>query len=143
MRSDVEGSIRKKLLLSASVGFHPKKRGERKRKSIRGNTISASVSQINAKVIVTGKQPLEKIIGKSGKPAEEKKEEVKEAPKEQPKPEEKPKAEPSQEAPKKEPKPEVKEEAPEEKPKVEEKPTGQENINDEKSQEPEEKKSPA
>ena len=114
LRSDVEGVGRKRLLVTSGVGFHSKKKGERKRKSIRGNTISKSISQINTKVVTYGSKPIEKLISKKEEaPKEEKKEEpkvkeeVKETPKEEAKPEakEEPKAEPAkEEKPKEEPK---------------------------------------
>ena len=36
MRKDVEGSARKKIILTGAPGFHPKTDGLRKRKSVRG-----------------------------------------------------------------------------------------------------------
>ncbi len=77
MRSDVEGIVRKKVLLSLPPGFHPKLRGQRKRKSVRGNTISQEISQINVKVVTYGKENLDKLLGAKPKPKEAKKEEVK------------------------------------------------------------------
>ena len=47
----LEGTRRSKILMDSSPGFHPKERGQRKRKSIRGNTISEDISQINMKVV--------------------------------------------------------------------------------------------
>ncbi len=78
MRSDVEGIVRKKVLLSLPPGFHPKLRGQRKRKSVRGNTISQEISQINVKVVTYGKENLDKVLGAKPKPKEVKKEEAKE-----------------------------------------------------------------
>lgn len=63
MRKDVKGAARKKILLSSGTGFRAKLGGERKRKSIRGNTISEDIAQINTKIVKWGKQPLEKIFG--------------------------------------------------------------------------------
>jgi small subunit ribosomal protein S6e len=79
MRRDVEGIGRKRLLLSIGPGFHPGLRGQRKRKSVRGNTVSAAISQINVKVVGYGSKPLEQLIGapkeKREKPKEEDKKE--------------------------------------------------------------------
>ena len=126
MRSDVEGPGRKRILVTSGVGFHSNKKGERKRKSIRGNTISMSISQINTKVVTYGSKPIEKLIGKAEKKEAHKEEAPKEEkPKEEPvkkeeKPEEPTKEEPKTEAKeepkpaepvKEEPKPEEKEEA--------------------------------
>ena len=80
MRRDVEGIARKRLLLSIGPGFHPETRGQRKRKSVRGNTISDAISQINVKVVTYGSKPLEQLLGetkkeKKEKPAEKEKKE--------------------------------------------------------------------
>ena len=110
MHPQVKGPGRKKVLLSSPPGFHPKTKGERRRKLIRGNTISEDIAQINIKIEKAGEKPLEQMF-----PSKEKKEE----PKEKPKVEEKPKAE---EKPKEEKKEEAKEKpGVKEKPKVEEK----------------------
>lgn len=63
MRKDMDGSVRRKALLTKGVGFrggktkkvHGKKKylkvkGMRKRKYIRGNTVSDEIAQINCKV---------------------------------------------------------------------------------------------
>ncbi len=73
MRKDVDGPGRKRILLSHPPGFHPKSKGRRKRKSIRGNTISVSVSQINMKVLTHGPKSIEESLGvKAKEPKEEK-----------------------------------------------------------------------
>ncbi|MCL5680946.1 MAG: 30S ribosomal protein S6e [Candidatus Thermoplasmatota archaeon] len=51
MRPDFPGMRRKRLLLTGGVGFHPTRDGLRKKKSIRGNTISGDISQINFTVV--------------------------------------------------------------------------------------------
>ncbi len=84
MRKDVSGQTRKKVLLTKGVGFHAKSSGQRKRKSIRGNTISNDTAQVNCKVIKTGKEDLAKVLGGEAKPAE-----GEEKPAEEPKQEEK------------------------------------------------------
>ena len=83
MHPQIHGPGRKSVILSHPPGFHPKLKGQRKRKMVRGNTISADIVQINCKIIKTGVKPIEELLGK-----EEKKEEK---PKEEKKPEEKPK----------------------------------------------------
>lgn len=81
MRWDLEGSSRRKVLLTKSVGFrggkskkvkgkkvYEKVEGMRKRKYVRGNTISDSIMQVNCKIIegegdvasILGIQPKEK-----------------------------------------------------------------------------------
>lgn len=118
MRKDVEGSGRKKIVLSHGTGYHAKRSGGRKRKSIRGNTVSKSIVQINVKVSEHGKKSIEELFGvKKEEKAEEKpkEEETKETPKEEvkkeePKAEEKPKEE-KKEAPKEEKKEDTAEKA--------------------------------
>ncbi|NIO21560.1 MAG: 30S ribosomal protein S6e [Candidatus Aenigmarchaeota archaeon] len=127
MRPDMQGVIRKKVLLTGGPGFHPKTRGERRRKSVRGNTISPDIVQVNTKILKYGTKKLEQIFGKKEeKPKEEKKEEVKEEKKPEAKPEEKaPKEEKKEEVKaeeKKEPEKPKEEKRPEEKPKEESKP---------------------
>jgi small subunit ribosomal protein S6e len=50
MRPDVHGGIKKRVLLSSGAGFKPKRKGARKRKAVRGNTITDNIFQINLKV---------------------------------------------------------------------------------------------
>ena len=70
MHPRVEGPVKKKVLLAHPPCFHPRKKGERRRKTVRGNTISYDIVQINCKVVKAGSKPLEEILGKK----EEKKE---------------------------------------------------------------------
>jgi len=70
MRRDIDGIARKKILLTVGTGFKTKVRGKRKRKSIRGNTVSSNISQINVKVIGYGNKGIEELIGKSEKKEE-------------------------------------------------------------------------
>lgn len=73
MRVDFHGTMRKKLLLTSGTGYRAKKKGERQRKSIRGNTIAEDIAQINLKVEKPGKDKLDKLFGKTeDKPKEEK-----------------------------------------------------------------------
>jgi small subunit ribosomal protein S6e len=84
MRPDIHGSAKSHVILSGGVGFHPKTEGERKRKVIRGNTISMESKFINLSVVgqpkakaAEGEEKAEKPAKKAKKepkPAEEKKE---------------------------------------------------------------------
>ena len=51
MRSDVHGGVRKSLILSDGRGFHSARKGERRRKSVRGNIITDNIFQVNMKII--------------------------------------------------------------------------------------------
>lgn len=77
MRKDVEGTARKKIILSQPPGFHPERKGQRKRKSVRGNTISAEISQVNTKVVEYGKKPLSELLGGVKKKPKEELEKIK------------------------------------------------------------------
>ncbi|MGA1873195.1 MAG: 30S ribosomal protein S6e [Thermoplasmatota archaeon] len=59
MRNDLPGQQRKKIVLSGGVGFHPVVHGQRRRKYVRGNTISADMVQINLKVTSYGPRAIE------------------------------------------------------------------------------------
>ncbi|MBN1390048.1 MAG: 30S ribosomal protein S6e [Candidatus Thermoplasmatota archaeon] len=59
MRRDLPGQQRKKIVLSGGVGFHPLSDGQRRRKYVRGNSISADMVQINLKVTSFGPRPIE------------------------------------------------------------------------------------
>jgi small subunit ribosomal protein S6e len=63
-RKNLPVSGRRRLLLACGVGFKPVMDGQRKRKSIRGNEITADFVQINAKVTQYGEKPLEEIFVK-------------------------------------------------------------------------------
>lgn len=52
-RPDIEGPVKKYVLLSDGPGFRPRRKGERRRKLVRGNTIADDTYQVNA-VIVEG-----------------------------------------------------------------------------------------
>jgi small subunit ribosomal protein S6e len=62
MHPSIPGSVKKKVLLSGEPCFHPRKKGERRRKTVRGNTISADIVQINVKVSKKGEKPLEELV---------------------------------------------------------------------------------
>jgi small subunit ribosomal protein S6e len=111
MRKDVHGTERKRALLRGKPGFRAKKKGEKKRKTIRGNVIAEDVAQINAKVLAYGGKKISELLGvKKEEKTEEKKVEkpVEEKPKEE-KPKEEEKVEEKKEEPK-EKKEEVKDE---------------------------------
>jgi small subunit ribosomal protein S6e len=84
MRYDLTGTARKKALLTSGPGFRSTVKGLRRRKYIRGNTISADIIQVNCKII-EGEGNIPVILGIQPK---EKKEEKKEEPKTEEKPKE-------------------------------------------------------
>lgn len=63
MREDVHGEGRKKILLASGTGYRPTEKGVRKRKMIRGSTVTLEIVQVNTKVTKKGEKSLEEIIG--------------------------------------------------------------------------------
>jgi len=59
MRRDIPGPRRRRILLSGGVGFHPARSGMRKKKTVRGNTISPDTLQLNLKITVRGPKSIE------------------------------------------------------------------------------------
>lgn len=57
MRNDVHGAARKRVLLSKGVGLQNAEVGQRKRKLMRGNTVSEEIYQVNCKF--DGELPVE------------------------------------------------------------------------------------
>jgi len=78
MRVELPGPGRKRILLSGPPGFKPLKEGQRRRKLVRGNTVSPDTMQLNCK-ITQGEGDVAVILGipPKEKKAEEKKEEKK------------------------------------------------------------------
>lgn len=72
MRKDVEGIVRRTILAKKGIGFTARLRrkkklkdpikGLRKKKTIRGNTITDEVVQINCKVVKAGPKSLNEIV---------------------------------------------------------------------------------
>jgi small subunit ribosomal protein S6e len=58
MRKDVEGTLRKRILLVSGIGLRKNREGRRVRKAVAGNTIYARTAQLNLKVTKHGSQPL-------------------------------------------------------------------------------------
>lgn len=79
MRPEIPGMARRAFLLKGAPGFHPKIKGQQKRKLVCGNTISQTIAQVNVKVIKAGDKKLEEIAPKEEKKdgAKESKEEAK------------------------------------------------------------------
>src|SRR6266513_5992271 len=59
MRSDLPGPRRKGLLISGGVGFHPPRPGIRKKKTVRGNTVSPDILQLNLKIVQRGPKSID------------------------------------------------------------------------------------
>ena len=70
MRPNIHGGVRVGAILSEGVGFHSSQRGERKRKTLRGNVITEAIVQINMKIVEKPKKR-EKAEKPKGKKKEE------------------------------------------------------------------------
>lgn len=70
MRGDLPGPGRRKILVAGGVGYHPKAKGVRRRKTMRGREISSDISQINAVIVEYGQKPLSEIFPKKEEKAE-------------------------------------------------------------------------
>ena len=57
MRGNVHGGVRRRVVLSGGAGFSPKKKGERRRKTVRGNIITDEIAQINMKIVERPAKP--------------------------------------------------------------------------------------
>ncbi len=53
MRFDIQGSAKKRAVLSGGVGFKPENKGQRVRRVLRGRTVAEDTAQINS-VITSG-----------------------------------------------------------------------------------------
>jgi small subunit ribosomal protein S6e len=69
MRPDVHGAVKKYVLLTKGTGLRNVRKGERKRKLVRGNVISEDIYQINAVLI----DALNEVKGEESKKEEEEK----------------------------------------------------------------------
>ena len=73
MRPDIHGGVRTKVIVSSGPGFKSKRKGERRRKMLRGNIITEEIVQINMKILEKPKVKEKKEKKKEeAKPPEEK-----------------------------------------------------------------------
>ena len=74
MRYDLNIQGRKKILLTKGPCVNIKRKGMRKRKTVRGNIVTPIISQINLKILKFGDKKVEEIFGKQEKTEEKEKE---------------------------------------------------------------------
>jgi small subunit ribosomal protein S6e len=74
MRPDVHGSAKARVILSGGVGYKPKDKGEKKRKVVRGNTVSTETTFLNFAIVEAPKRrkKAKKESAEAEAPAEEK-----------------------------------------------------------------------
>lgn len=68
MRNDVDGTLRKRILLVSGIGLRKNREGRRVRKTVAGNTVYLRTAQLNLKVIKQGPTSLAPVTAE--KPAE-------------------------------------------------------------------------
>jgi small subunit ribosomal protein S6e len=62
MRKSIEGSERKRVLLEEGAGIEEDEDGVRRRKSVRGNTVSDEIEQLNTTVVEEGSKSVEELL---------------------------------------------------------------------------------
>lgn len=67
MRPDVHGGVRVKVILSKGVGFHPSQKGDRRRKTLRGEVITEDIVQVNMRIVEKPKKKEKMKRKKKGK----------------------------------------------------------------------------
>ncbi len=63
MRRDLPAEGKRRLLLSRGVGMQEKGKGMRRKKTVHGAKVGKDIAQLNLKVLKSGKEPLEKLMG--------------------------------------------------------------------------------
>lgn len=63
MRVDLESAQRKSILITKGIGLRRNNKGLRKRKMVRGNTVSDQIAQLNLKVEKYGQKSLIELFG--------------------------------------------------------------------------------
>jgi len=59
MRKDVHGPVKKRILVSKrGIGYKPRRKGEKRRRTVRGNEITHNMTLINLKVVKYGEAEL-------------------------------------------------------------------------------------
>lgn len=65
MRPDLPGIGRRKILVAEGFGYHPDRKGKRRRKSMRGNTVTLDVVQVNLAVTKAGAKPIPELLAET------------------------------------------------------------------------------
>jgi small subunit ribosomal protein S6e len=65
MREEVYGPAKKEVLTTKGIGFKAKRKGERKRRYLRGNTYSSDIVQVNTMVVKAGETALDQLFPKT------------------------------------------------------------------------------
>ncbi|MFB6190296.1 MAG: 30S ribosomal protein S6e [Candidatus Nanohaloarchaea archaeon] len=63
MRESIDGSARRRVLIEDGSGIDEDESGVRRRKSVRGNTVSDAIQQLNTRVVEEGSKSIEELLG--------------------------------------------------------------------------------
>ncbi len=63
MKKNLLGTARRKVLVEGGTGVKNLEKGEKRRKTMRGNTVSDDIVQLNTKVVENGSKDIEKLLG--------------------------------------------------------------------------------
>jgi len=74
MRPDIHGGVKIRVVTAQGVGFHPASKGQRRRKTLRGNVITEETVQINMKIIEKPKKMEKEKQQRKAEPEAEEKE---------------------------------------------------------------------
>lgn len=62
LRESIEGSARRRVLIEDGPGIREDEDGVRRRRSVRGGTVSEAVQQLNTKVVEAGSESVEELL---------------------------------------------------------------------------------
>ncbi|MFX0113218.1 MAG: S6e family ribosomal protein [Candidatus Hodarchaeota archaeon] len=62
MVPSVGGGVRRKILTAGGVGYRTQRKGLRKRRRVRGNTVTPDCYQLNLKITKSGSRPIEEFL---------------------------------------------------------------------------------
>ncbi len=62
MKKSIPGTARKKVIGSDGIGFRSQSGGVKRKKSMRGNTVSDNINQLNMKVVESGPKEISELM---------------------------------------------------------------------------------
>ncbi len=71
MKQQLQGTGRKKILIDGGLGVNGLEKGERQRKSLRGNTVAEDIAQLNCGVLEAGDKDIDTLLHGNDEQAED------------------------------------------------------------------------
>lgn len=62
LRESIDGPARQRVLIKDGAGIRESEDGVRRRRSVRGNTVSDAIQQLNTRVVEEGSEPVEELL---------------------------------------------------------------------------------